>query len=146
MFRSLIIPGLIVGLTIIPGPVQGEPPTQRDGKVHPDVRAALEKSADGRVLVEVTLKPVGEEELMPPERWDLITRLQDGVLARTGPGKFKVTYRPNQEPGMLVGHVSAAGLATLVVDPDVVAVRPGKITSDVYTKLEKSEDGSLVCS
>lgn len=147
MFRDLVVIGftMIVGFAVPPQAVQGEPPGASGGKVQAEVYAALEKSAEKTVLVEVTLTPLGEEMAVMPEGWSLIAGRQDGVLARMEPGEFEVMYRPHR-PAIMVGRANAAGLAKLAADPDVVAVGPGKITSIVYTELEKSDDGTaLVC-
>ncbi|MCK4343167.1 MAG: S8 family serine peptidase [Phycisphaerae bacterium] len=146
MFRSMIVAGLIVGFVVLPQAAQGEPPGADEGKVQADVYAALKKSAEGTALVEVTLTPVGHEEFTSGERRALVNKRQDEVLARMKPGEFKLTYRPDDMAAMMAGYVNAAGLARFSTDPDVVAVGPGKITSDVSTKLEKSDDGTaFVC-
>ncbi|MCK4343166.1 MAG: S8 family serine peptidase [Phycisphaerae bacterium] len=145
MSRIVIITGLIVGFVVLPQAAQGEPPGADEGKVHRDVYSALERSAEKTVLVEVTLTPVGEKMAVMPEGWRLIAGRQDEVLTKMGPGEFEVMYRPHR-PAMMVGHANATGLAKLASDAGVVAVGLGKITSDVHTKLEKSEDDTaFVC-
>jgi len=145
MIRSVIVIGLIVGFAVLPQAVQGEPPTSGEEKVQAEVYAALEKCTEKTVLVEVTLRPV-EGDPREPDTWALVSERQDEVLARMESGDFEVMYRPEQFPVMMVGHAKGTGLARLSTDPDVVGVRLGKITSDVHTRLEKSNDGrTFVC-
>ena len=150
MSRRLIAIVLILGFSVFDIPVWGAPPgagrpEPAQPKVDPAVYAALEKSADGTVLVEVTLTYVkGHPRL--GHTWALMSQKQDAVLARLKPGEFEVMYRPDHTAPMMVGRASADSLAGLSGDLDVVAVKLGKITSDVHLELDKSDDGSaFVC-
>ena len=96
-------------------------------KIEADVFAKLHSSEDGRVHVIVNLTRVEPGAPPSPEIKARVKEIQDRVLARLAPGEFKMGYRVSII-AYLSGHITAAGLAKLATDPDVVGVGvPGVI-------------------
>jgi len=116
-----------------------------EGRIAPEVHSEVESSSDGTAYVAITLKPERHEKPekpAPEQREASVKKVQDKVLAKMAPGEFKVVYR-FETTSILVGHISAAGVAKLTPDPDVVGVSLSKIEADVFPKLQSSDDGTV---
>ncbi len=89
----------------------------------PAIYAELGDSADGAAYVIVMLKPVVAADATSKIRPEAVRGVQGRVMEKLDPWEFTPVYKYENFPAM-TGRVTAAGLAKLVADPEVIAVGP----------------------